>query len=92
MMEDDLESNSLLAESDIITLHIKSTNDAKVIDIEINKKTDLVSDLKTKISNSFMAQGKNIRLISSGNFCCIYRSKTITNYIHVLFKPILHFF
>ena len=67
MMEDDLESNSLLAESDIITLHIKSTNDAKVIDIEINKKTDLVSDLKTKISNSFMAQGKNIRLISSGN-------------------------
>ena len=68
-MMDDLESNSLLAEieSDIITLHIKSTNDAKVIDIEINKKTDLVSDLKTKISNSFMAHGKNIRLIASGN-------------------------
>ena len=51
---------------DKITLRVKTMNDSSVLNIEVNKKSDSVLELKNKILQTLAAMDKSIRLISSG--------------------------
>ena len=78
-----LSSSSTSVSSEMITVRVKTTNDSSVLDIEVNKNTDLVIDLKRKVSNALSAYGKNIRLISSGIY---YISFVCFDLLYISFK------